>query len=72
MGVVIEFGNKKGDLNMWIGGICLGVGCNVVVVVIDLCLVNIFMGEIVLVENVCKIKNGFLGFIGYKNMNFNS
>ncbi len=72
MGAVTEFGNKKGDSNMRIGGTRLGVGRNAAVVAIDLRLVNTSTGEIVLAENVRKTKNGLSGSIGHKNMNFNS
>lgn len=72
IGAVTEFGNKKGDSNMRIGGTRLGVGRNAAVVAIDLRLVNTSTGEIVLADNVRKTKNGLSGSIAHKNMNFNS
>lgn len=72
MGAVTEFGNKKGDSKMRIGGTRLGVGRNAAVVAIDLRLVNTSTGEIILADHVRKTKNGLSGSIGHKNMNFNS
>ena len=72
MGFVTEFGYKKGDSGMRIGGANIGLGKQTAVVAVDVRLVNTSTGEIIVAENVRKSKSGISGSLSVKKFALNN
>ena len=71
-GAVTEFGYKRGDTGVRLGGTRVGVGKQSAVAGLDIRLVNTSTGEIITAENVRETKNALAGSfskgrVGFKN-----
>lgn len=71
-GFVTEFGYKKGDSGMRVGGANIGLGKQTAVAALDLRIVNTSTGEIVAAESVRKSKNGISGGLKVKKFAVNN
>ena len=71
-GAVTEFGYKRGDTGVRLGGTKVGVGKQSAVAGIDIRLVNTSTGEIILAENVTETKSALAGSFSKGRVSFDN
>ena len=71
-GAVTEFGYKRGDTGVRLGGTKVGVGKQSAVAGLDIRMVNTSTGEIITAENVRESKNALAGSFSKGRVNFSN
>ena len=71
-GAITEFGYKRGDTGVRLGGTKVGVGKQSAVAGLDIRLVNTSTGEIIVAENVTETKNALAGSFSKGRVSFDN